>query len=620
MFPSPGQHSREANARIDAGAESARSREITAWEALWNGTAHTGKPSFWDRTVPLIERAPAVQTGMLSTAGRRLANMVFGERSFPSLAVEGSLYGVAPLSDAERDVLSALVVEIVKVAKLRKVARAYLLEGLKTGAACALCEIREGKPFVKIIPSKWCTPELDGLGRVQSLVVQYQHVGADGEVYWHRRVIGEGWDRVFAPALVTSTPVDWGKVAVVAERPIPFVPVVWTRNAPEEAEDGFSADGHPLCEGIEAELFALDLELSQLMRNALYNGDPQMVRTGLSNDAPPPPMGGAGRTAAPEKFSWLSPSTWRAGTPGSAAKKGPGTVWDLPVGSDAKLLESTGAGANIIKVAFDEIRRAVIDSLNVVLADPQALGAGDLSARALSLMFGPMLDAASVLRVDYGDALIEIVSMLARLAAAQPEGVYLTTLDAARPALAKLCSTRADGAALWHGLPIACVWGEFFEPSWADVNAGVTAATTANGGRPVLTQRASMRLVGPLLGVDDLDAEAAEIEREAGGDAAAMRDTLTAMQPTPDAAPTEAVQDTALNGAQVDALVGLAEKVAMRTLPLESAVRIAMRGFQLSDEDARAMLSPAADAPAPVIAEPPKPSPAPVTDGPRPIE
>jgi hypothetical protein len=599
MFPTPGQHAREANARINAHAEGERVREITGWEALWNGTAHDGKPSFWDRTVPLIERAPAVQTGMLATAGRRLANMVFGERAFPGLAVEGTVYGVAPLSDEERDALSALVAEIVKVAKLRKVARAYLIEGLKTGSACALCEIREGRPLVKLIPSKWCTPELDGLGRVQRLVVQYQHVGADGETYWHRRVIGDGFDRVYKPVRVSSQAVDWSKVDVAAEVAVPFVPVVWTRNAPEEVEDGFAADGHPLCEGIEAELFALDLELSQLMRNALYNGDPQMVRMGLTPDAPAPSLGGAGRTAAPEKFSWLSPSTWRAGTPGSAGKKGPGTLWDLPPGADAKLLESTGAGAQIIKTAFDEIRRAVVDSLGVVLADPQALGAGDLSARALSLMFGPMLDAASALRVDYGDALIEIVSMLARLAAAQPEGVYLTTLDAARPALARCHGGRADGATVWHGLPVACAWGEFFEPSWQDVSAAVDAATKITGGARVASQRAAMRLVSQVIGVDDLAAEAAEIEREAGGADAAMRETLTAMQPGV-GAQVEAVQDTALNGAQVDALVGLAEKVTARLVPLETAVRIAMRGFQIAEADAREMLAPAA-AMAPVV-------------------
>ena len=212
-------------------------------------------------------------------------------------------------------------------------------------------------------------------------VVQYQHTGADGELYWHRRELGDGFDRVYAPVKVTRDAVNWSRIAVEHERAIAFVPVVWTRNAPESVEDGFSTDGHP-CEGLESEILAMDLELSQLFRNALYNGDPQMVRTGVEGDAPAP-MGGGGREADGSKFSWFSPS--RGARQGRASrKKAPGTIWNLPAGGDAKLLESTGAGAQIIKGAYDELKRAVSDSLGVVIADPQALGSGDLSARALS--------------------------------------------------------------------------------------------------------------------------------------------------------------------------------------------------------------------------------------------
>lgn len=614
MFPSPGQFAREVNASVSAQAEDARCRRMTEWEALWNGTAHAGKPPFFDRSVPIIERAPAVQTGTLATAGRRLSSMVFGERAFPGIVVEATTYGVT-LTEDERETLSALVNEIVRVARLRKVARAYLLEGLKTGSACAVGELREGRPAVTILPAKWCTPTLDALGRVVRLVVQYQHAGTDGELYWHRREIGDGWDRVYAPVLVSPRAPDWSKAGVESERAIAFVPVVWTRNAPEAVEDGYSIDGHPLCEGLESEILAMDLELSQLFRNALYNGDPQMVRTGVDGDAPAP-MGGSGREAD-ARFSWLSPSTWRVGGP-SVAKKAPGTVWNLPAGGDAKLLESTGAGAQIIKGAYDELRRVVAESLGIVLADPQALGSGDLSARALSLLFGPMLDTASALRVDYGAALCEIVSMLARLCAAQPEGVYLTTLDAARPVLARFSAQRVDGASVWIDPPLSCAWGEFFEPAWSDVTAAIDAAQKATGGRPVLSQRAALRLVAPVVGVEDLDAEAADVVREAGADADAMRATMGALAPAPDAAPVEAVADTALNGAQVDAMVGLAEKVAMRAIPLETAVRIAMRAFQLSDADARAMFEPASTTPASVPASPPVA--APMIDGPKPSE
>jgi hypothetical protein len=111
-----------------------------------------------------------------------------------------------------------------------------------------------------------------------------------------------------------------------------------------------------------------------------------------------------------------------------------------------------------------------------------------------------------------------------------------------------------------------------------------------------------MRVVAPVVGVEDLDAEVEEVERESSADAATMRSTIAGLSTDDESAPVApeaSVQDTALNGAQVDALVSLAEKVTARTIPLETAVLIAVRAFQLTDAEARAMLAPAASAPPP---------------------
>lgn len=620
MFPSPGQYSREANARVDAHASDARTRRIEAVELLWAGNAYDARPSFWDNRVPLRERKPAVQSGILRASGQRLAHMVFGDRAFPNVTVEGQAFGVA-LDDADVDALSALITETMTLAKIRTAMRGYLTEGLKTGTSVALCELRAGKPAVRVLPAKWCTARFDDAGRVVHLVVQYRYREGDKE-RWYRREIGDGYDlvRVAVDVPDSGEEPDWSKVPVEGTpRPIAFVPAVWTRYGCDAVEDGHAADGHPLCEGVEDELLALDMELSQLYRNALYNGEPQMVRVGVSSGDPMTSAGGmgnAGRTAADGAgaFSWLNsklPGWVFGGGPSTVARKGPGQVWDLPTGGDAKLLESSGSGAQIIKGAVEEYRRIVTDSMGVVIADPQTLGKGDLSARALTLMFGPMLDTASAIRVDYGEALVTIIDMLLRLMAEHATGVYVATLDAARNALAKMRRATEGGGVAWIATPITLTWGEFFEPSWSDVSAAIDAASKATGGRAVLSQRAAMRLVAPVVGVDDLDAESEALEQELGGDTAAMRDALGALAPKPDApaaAPVEAVQDTALNGAQVEALVSLAEKVTARMIPLESAVRIAMRGFQLDEADAREMLAPAAEM-SPAV---PQPAPAPV--------
>ena len=104
MFPTPGQYSREANARIDAHASDARTRRIEAFELLWAGNAYDARPSFWDNRVPLRERKPAVQSGILRASGQRLA--------------------LARTIDAwTLDATSALIAETIPLAKLKTAMR-----------------------------------------------------------------------------------------------------------------------------------------------------------------------------------------------------------------------------------------------------------------------------------------------------------------------------------------------------------------------------------------------------------------------------------------------------------------------------------------------------------------
>jgi hypothetical protein len=410
--------------------------------------------------------------------------MVAGERSFPALYVGAQGYRLM-LTTAERDALQALADEIVTSAKLSPRLRALIVEGLKTGSAVSVQSLSRGVPRVQILPAKWCEASRDASGAIVRLVVQYKTPGAGGKLYVYRREIGDGLDLAYEaiPAETLASPnFAWSQVPHAHRRPIEFVAVVWTRNLCEAVEESHAIDGHALAEGLEDELAAIDLELSQLLRNALYNGEPQMVRTGVDADKPALPMGAPGReaNAAPQGFSWANSilPSWARGGSKPATQKAPGKVWDLATGSDAKLLESTGAGAIIIGQALDRLVRVATDSMGVVMVDPSTIGGGDLSARALAMLHGPQLDTADNLRVEYGDALVEIVSQLLRLcagAAAAADGVRLSTWEKARGALAKCWAVGTDGAREWNPPALTLAWGEYFEPSWGDIASAVEA-------------------------------------------------------------------------------------------------------------------------------------------------
>jgi hypothetical protein len=318
---------------------------------------------------------------------------------------------------------------------------------------------------------------------------------------------------VYAPVAAEKAahePIDWSKVEIVAEAPCAFVPAVWHRHNAEPIYGDTSIDGHALAEGLEDEIEAMDLALSQLHRNALYNGEPQMIRTGVDpiEDVALP----QGRTAVQRTFDSVFRRVTTSGGD-SASVKSPQKVWNLPVGSDAKLLESSGAGATIIEGNVAQLRRVVVDAMSIVLADPEQLGTGELSARALSLMMAPMLAHADDLRVEYGSLLCSMLEMALRLVASTPGVVYLATLDAARPALAQVYRSLSPARL------IELSWGEYFEPSWEEVQAAVTAAQTANGNRPIATLAESRALVAPLL---NLSADTATLEAEEAGGLDAM--------------------------------------------------------------------------------------------------
>jgi hypothetical protein len=505
--------------KLRALGESDRYWRIQRLRRLWQGAYYDGRPSFWDASVPLRERAPCVQSMVCRTAGKRLTHLVFGDRAFPRLKIASQAYGVA-LDELSQGAMTALVEEITRTTHLRRVMRAVLGEGLEVGTVCVLVELVEGALSYKLIPAEWCTPTFAANGRtLESLCIERKLMHSDGKLYIHKRLISPPKDCVYAPVLAEKAahePIDWDTVPVVAEAPCAFVPAIWHRHNAEPVYGDTSIDGHALAEGLEDEIEAMDLALSQLHRNALYNGEPQMIRTGVDpiEDVGAVPQGRIARSDV-NVFDRMfrAVTKYDTGSGGGASVKSPQKVWNLPVGSDAKLLESSGAGATIIEGNVGQLRRVVLDAMAIVLADPEQLGTGELSARALSLMMAPMLAHADDLRVEYGSLLCSVLEMALRLVASTPGVVYLATLEAARPALAQVYRSLSPARL------IELSWGEYFEPSWEEVQAAVTAAQTANGNRPIATLAESRALVAPLL---NLSADTATLEAEESGGLDAM--------------------------------------------------------------------------------------------------
>lgn len=614
MLTTPAQRDlSQFSTKLAAYGETPRYWRINRLEAFYNGQQYEGRPSFWNNDFPLRERAPVVQVGFTRAAVNRLSTLVFGDRSFPRVAVDKRVRR-ATLTDAERDALQALVDDVLSSLVASHLMRQVIVEGLKCSSACVVVGLVNGLPCVELIPSKWCTPQLRRDGSVECVVVQYKHPREDDPKKWdwYRREITQTEDRVYAcvPFEEGRVP-EWAGVAF-ASTPLEFCPVRWVRNLRPATAATSDIDGTALIEGLEDEVEALDLELSQLYRNALYNGDPQMVKIGAEGAPAGDGRQASAPTAAnPGPFSWANsviPQSMRgwSGIGSDTIKKSPVKVWNLPAGGDAKLVESTGAGADIIDRAIDQLRRVLCDVTGVVLVDPHTLGNGDLSARALSLMHAPMLDVADNLRVEYGAVLVGIVNDVLRLLTTQAAiagGINLPSYDAAAGVLARLYGVDGAASRVWIGASLSLAWGAYFDPSAGDRQTAVDTAMKANGGRPVLSQRAAVQSVAAMFGVRDVDAEIAAIDGEETATHASVSSTLAALDApkVDDDAPEVTIEeplselaapaaDSALNGAQVASMVEIVEKVAGGSLPRDAAKAIVMRAFLVDDDGAEAIL------------------------------
>lgn len=533
----PGQRDLRAGmARVRRLAEPARYRRLAGLEALWKGLQYSSRPSFWDPEVPLSERAPCVNSKIVATGVSRLAAMTFGASKFPRLEVRPRGYGVA-YQPAERQALSELLTEVVEQLGLKAAAPQLVEQGLAVSSACVIVGLRAGRLCLQIVPAKDATPELEPDGAVRALEIKYRFTRADAggkdHHYWYRRVLDAQADRTWPvlPCDAEGYEPAWDLYQPEHVLAHDFCPVVWHRNLPDPTDAG--VDGLATYEGAEGNVEALDFALSQRHRSARYNGEPQIVITGVD---PEQPIGAAGRTAEPPagRFSWLSGAfgaarAWMGG--GSAIKKAPGTVWRLPQGGDAKLLESSGAGAAILSADADDLARRIHGAAGVVIADPEKVSA-NASAALMEQIFAPMIAVCDRLREEWGRSLGRVLDTALRLLTtptAQRDGVHLAALDAALPALQRLYRADTAGQRRWLGVPLELAWGDYFQRSWAEVQSAVAAAKDANGGKPVLSHLRSIKLAAPLTGVDDAETELAAIDSEEQQGQAAMRDVMGAL-------------------------------------------------------------------------------------------
>lgn len=476
--------------------------------------------------VPLSSRRPSAPYRLARVVTNAFTNMIFGAQRFPDFKTPGD--------EDTQDFDEALV----KAANLRtKMIRARRIGGSCGTVGLSWCYDYKGRPRVsthegkylyvhewddreELVPAwvteVYLTPKDEWDGQRRKYVRNW---------YWRRRDWTEGEDIVFVPQLYQANkePIWQPDATQSVTHDDGFCHFVWIQNLPSEEIDG-ECDYDGLYEFFDQ----LDVMLSVISKGAVLNLDPTLV---------------------------LKVDRDIVGTMGVAK----GSDNSLVVGEEggAEYLELLGSSIEAGVKLFNEKRRAALEVAQCVVPDPSENSAADTSSLTLKTRYMPMLGKCEVLREQYGGGmkrLLEQMTEVARLKGGKPRTIYekdeegniteksvvlyvtlppkVVEQEAHDAETGEAVTDPASGEKQTRtqfeprqpgpgGGELEVVWPEYFPPTPADKQQAATALTTANGGKPVISQQTSVEQAASMFGVSP-DEEWERVQKDGANDDAKL--------------------------------------------------------------------------------------------------
>lgn len=507
--------------------EDERFRDLDRRESYYRATQDQGKRYDWDGNlssmsgipvapgwrVPHAMRRPSTRYDMARVIVDRLTSMTFGQDKFPEIRIEGD-------EDAE-DYARTLAKEARLPVRLQEARNL----GGSCGTAVLSFGFREGKPRVHVhnpkhvqvlawrdyderrpaeVVKAWASPkqvydpDLRAMKRKDFWTVYYWSETV--EIIW--RDIPEhiaaqpNWSALWPPATFTEHGYD-------------FCPVYWIQNRPcSEAVDG---EGD--YEGQESTFDQINRLLSATSKGTIANVDPTLV---IKMDP--------------------------AANTGQVMKGSDNAIFST---GGAEYLELKGTAVQTAERQLERLREYVLDVAGVILTDAEKLSGAAQSAKALEILYQPMLARCDTLREQYGEHGIKVMlldmlrvarMMLAAEPVAQPDGTLVQTRVILPPRITVETDeeTGIESITITERVPgesenIALNWRPYFPPTWKDIVDATTGMKNANGGKPTVSQRTAVQAIAPMVGVVDIEAELARIKEEEA-EAMAQQQDLFAQQ------------------------------------------------------------------------------------------
>lgn len=318
--------------------------------------------------------------------------------------------------------------------------------------------------------------------------------------YLYRRIIDEHMDLHFEPTPIDPTHGTM-ELKIDATRTrmhgLGHFPGAWVQNLPDDED----LDGIPDCDGTYQSIEEIDRQLAQQGRSLLANMDPTLV---LSSD---PKLAARG---------------------GAPLRKGSDNAIDVGPGGTASYLEISGAGVTASAAFVKDLRRNVLDRAQCVAVDPADIAGAAQSAKAIELIYAPMLEKAGRLREQYGAAIERMAAVTLGLARRWADPMLYGSPRRVAVAfdLPPLIVQEASGVrtevarAPGRGTMVSLRWGPYFQATPSDIQReiAIVAQLRAAG---LMDLDTAVEHVAGLLKIKDVAGLLARVKAEAEAKAAA---------------------------------------------------------------------------------------------------
>jgi hypothetical protein len=442
-----------------------RDKCLEEFDAYYEGYQYDKMPA-WDESqsldgtpIPVRKRQPRIKFNLGKVFVDRVAAKLVGKSVFPKLAVE---------NDPDSTEFLRLV---QKACGFQHKLQDPVKRMLAAGSSFVRFYIVEGQPMIEYYLSKFCYPQYQANGELQAIRIQYvfedefdRDARGNPKRKWYRLDLGMTSDILYdTPECGQSDAEPTFEVVEQVDHGLGFVQGEWFRTG----ENKHSPDGPSLLADITDFIDELNYNLSQSSQAVSYGQEPQLTFKGMDE----------------EELDGLVKSSTKA--------------WALGREGSAEFLETDLKGVEAADKFRDTVRKCAVDTVRVVLLDPEKIVGSAQSGKAMEVLHGPLVELIDELRPQIEKKIINLILKIS---------VALLSL------IGNGIETAVSVPPGWQptSLDVAATWPAIFPLTIEDLkNKAAVAVQLANAS--IFSRETMTRWLASDFGVEDIEAEVAKV-------------------------------------------------------------------------------------------------------------